>query len=609
MKAYNLESALKSPLQVTELYLHNRGLNQLPPAILRLKNLRVLELSSNRFEHIPEAILNLSLLERLNFADNHLAEVPDFLSNLKTLQVLNLSQNRLQEIQLSKFTSLQKLNLSGNQIGHWPLGSQTWPQLQVLNLGANQLRRLPKKLGGFPQLQKLLLDGNGLKQWPDAGPIFPNLRELSLRNNRLLEWPDTAESFPQLEILCLANNRIQVLSAKMGQYRSLQKLDLSYNKIMAIPIEIFQCTRLQMIHLSHNLLTQIPSQIGICRQLRQVELHHNQLQNLPESLFKLPYLRLLNLAQNQFSQLPQGLSQARQLMALKVEKNPLPPILQALLPLDQLKILTTNDAHTKRKQFLRLLAYCRQKQIAPQRRSIYYALWQGDQSIATSQGDLLQALLFPLTKIRQTARQLLLANSKNTVPLEDGVVVSVLGKTHFDLKQLGQDLQNQNIHFSTKPQVQTTHLILGDKPNNIPPLPSKVVFISEQQVFHFLNPKKYLLRASSQEKQNLARLLSSKNAASIGLGIGLLKNGGVPAGLMTAIFIAYRETQQAQQKKDLRAFLILKAGPEMAEILRLSNLLHGKLKQDTFRQRLAHLIQVSGFDRETLEQYFQKNNA
>ena len=86
------------------------------PSLVRLSQLRQLNVSGNRLMALPETIGQLTQLKELNAADNKLTALPNSLGQLAQLQQLNLANNALSLLPgtLLNLTSLSELALSGN---------------------------------------------------------------------------------------------------------------------------------------------------------------------------------------------------------------------------------------------------------------------------------------------------------------------------------------------------------------------------------------------------------------------------------------------------------------------------------------------------------------
>ena len=92
------------------------GSSDLPPEIYELKDLRKLNLSSNKLKSVPSKIENLKNLIHLNLSNNELSGLTSKIGNLENLVLLNLSDNKLilLPFELENLKNLAYLDLSNN---------------------------------------------------------------------------------------------------------------------------------------------------------------------------------------------------------------------------------------------------------------------------------------------------------------------------------------------------------------------------------------------------------------------------------------------------------------------------------------------------------------
>ena len=159
-----------TPLRVTELILHTRGLTGT----------------------IPAELANLSDLTHLNLSHNSLTgEIPPELSNLSKLQILYLPVNRLEgsiPAELGSLSNLLDMFLSENQLtGEIPLSLGNLRSLHRLYLWHNQLSgEIPAELGNLSELRSLALHENQLTgEIPTELTNLSFLEILHLKNNQL----------------------------------------------------------------------------------------------------------------------------------------------------------------------------------------------------------------------------------------------------------------------------------------------------------------------------------------------------------------------------------------------------------------------------------------
>lgn len=131
--------------------LRKRGIQELPTAVGVLL-CKELILAENDISTIPGEIGSLRNLTLLDFSSNRVNALPVELAQLRTLQTLVLANNKLFFAThtlaiLGKLSALQKLDLSNNQLDELPPELFDLKELQTLNLSKNQLKLLAPDIG------------------------------------------------------------------------------------------------------------------------------------------------------------------------------------------------------------------------------------------------------------------------------------------------------------------------------------------------------------------------------------------------------------------------------------------------------------------------------
>ncbi|XP_030381826.1 leucine-rich repeat-containing protein 58 [Scaptodrosophila lebanonensis] len=216
------KALLKSSGDIETMLLNHNRLAALPKSLRQFGNLKVLDLSSNALTMLPDAICQLPLvtliaknnlltnaslpkslltkqpngggatgtstLKELNLSGNQLTHFPEQVTDLRQLKYLYVGGNKISTISkdIWKMQSLHVLSLGGNQIIEVPEGVGLLAQLQALVLCDNLIEHLPMSIARLKNLKSLLLHKNRLKHLPKDIVALKNLTELSLRDNPLV---------------------------------------------------------------------------------------------------------------------------------------------------------------------------------------------------------------------------------------------------------------------------------------------------------------------------------------------------------------------------------------------------------------------------------------
>ena len=172
------------------LNLSGNTLSGLPDDLPRLKNLRVIFCSDNKFTTVPEILGQCEQLETIGFKANQISNVPA--SALpKKLRWLILTDNLIAELpsELGSCSSLQKLMLAGNRLQYLPSQLANCEQLELLRISANRLQKLPECLLSLPRLSWLAFAGNPFSE--------PGEAEASLQQPiNLIDWSSLEIEYP-----------------------------------------------------------------------------------------------------------------------------------------------------------------------------------------------------------------------------------------------------------------------------------------------------------------------------------------------------------------------------------------------------------------------------
>lgn len=173
-----------------------------------LAGARSLVLSDAGLSELPAEVLALAdTLEALDLSHNRLQTLPAGFSRLRRLRVLFCSGNRFRQLPpvLGDCPALVQVGFRGTGLQQLPAEALP-PQLRWLTLTDNQLTQLPAALGELPALEKLMLAGNQLSTLPDALAGARRLALLRVAANRLGQLPGWLTELPELARLAWAGN-------------------------------------------------------------------------------------------------------------------------------------------------------------------------------------------------------------------------------------------------------------------------------------------------------------------------------------------------------------------------------------------------------------------
>jgi len=165
----------------------------------------------------------------------------------------------------------------------------------TLSEGLNQF---PVELFSLVEsLEKLDLSGNNISELPDEISQFKLLKIIFLSKNKFKEFPKQLANCPSLTMVGFKSNEIQFIPEDSFP-KKLQWLILTDNKISKLPQSIGSCEFLQKCALAGNQISELPEQMKHCKRLELLRISANQLQEIPDWLLELPRLTWLAFSGN-----------------------------------------------------------------------------------------------------------------------------------------------------------------------------------------------------------------------------------------------------------------------------------------------------------------------
>lgn len=296
----DLIDALNDPLSGgKELVDDRKDFSKINTSGKRLRKYESVKLTRYNLTQIPFHILDTTSLQKLNLSNNQIKTIPDSIEKLALLTELNLSHNAITAIPGNlKNVSLEILDLSNNPIKDFtPLDSLT--MLRRLHLENNNIFEFPDVLTRLPQLSELYLSRNFIAAVPMSLANMKLLYCLDLSNNALSEFPKAISEL-KIFILNLSHNAITEVPEDARKIKNFNLLNLSYNKLIKFP-EVLSDININTLWLNNNQMESISAGIGKMKPLQYLDLRNNKLTSLPNEIGAIG-LKKIELNGNNFSE-------------------------------------------------------------------------------------------------------------------------------------------------------------------------------------------------------------------------------------------------------------------------------------------------------------------
>ncbi|XP_072932244.1 uncharacterized protein [Epargyreus clarus] len=282
------------PPNLIELNLSHNELVCVPPPILDLKCVKILDLSFNNIKYFDESPAFCHTIEKLNLAYNELCGPPYWVwvENPKNLQELDISCNRNIKKSLNDayFNELLQYKTS----------------LSIIKLCSCNLSTHYELLGTFHKAKTLdlstknLLLSNVMKQVPCIGlDKCCDIERLNLSQTWICTITSNIDIYQNLKEINLSQNSLTDVPKEFCNLSNLEICILSSNSIMFLPDEIVRLKKLIILCLDFNKLCMLPENMHELPNLIKLDVYDNYLYDAPEKMEK---LQEFDLAQNYFEE-------------------------------------------------------------------------------------------------------------------------------------------------------------------------------------------------------------------------------------------------------------------------------------------------------------------
>ncbi|CAN1300623.1 Receptor-like protein 52 [Linum perenne] len=301
-------------LEYLSVAFNNNIKGYIPPSICYMKDLEILDLSTNHINgFIPPCLTSLPYLHVLSLRDNQLTGMlPGGFAPTCTLRTFDVNQNHLNG-ELSKSLGLCKdlevVDAGKNYLtGKFPLWLENLPLLRILILHSNHFGGTieSKNSSGFPLLQIFDVSSNKFVGRLPLG-WFTSWKEM-MKQSTPPEYPGISHYSYYQDSITVTDKGIEREYGKI--LTSFVLIDVSNNKFTGeIPEAIARLESIHLLNLSNNHFTgHIPVSFGQLSQLESLDLSSNNLSgNIPPQLTKLTFMSKLNLSHNSLTgEIPRG---------------------------------------------------------------------------------------------------------------------------------------------------------------------------------------------------------------------------------------------------------------------------------------------------------------
>jgi Leucine-rich repeat (LRR) protein len=459
----------------------SKGFGEIPDSIKETKNLKHIKIEeAKNYDgkiELPTVFLELSQIEVLDIV------------NCPNLNIGNDSWEQM--LNLKEFYVY-----NGGE--NFPQGLILAPNLSILTLSSCKYKNIPLKIGRMDSLVKVHLKLLGTTP-PAAFSQLKNLKELRL-DHQIPAWISKCNSGLKVLEFYPFGNVVNVDEA-IFNFPDLEKLVLWGFGIKILSPKIAKLTKLRTLIIRYNKLDKLPEEIANLKQLEMVDISNNVFKSIPGVLAKLPNLKAL-----EYKSLPLTKGEINQYHKF-------------------IEWLDLHKTQTTERDFLVDI----------------WARKELDKASLDSK-TLIKALKSKLYPLNSNALYYLTECAEKAFQtFQSGDKIYLDAKTSFKKTELKEKLSELNISLTNVFDDSVTHILINEGSTIF----GSATLLTEKQLQSFINEVKpdYLVetvKENPQTLENINELLYSLSPSNIELALSLLKSGGVPEGIETALFAVYK---------------------------------------------------------------------
>lgn len=315
-----LPSSLADLDNLTDLEIYSVTMPDIPECVTRMKSLvafnfsRIKGLDNAKFIKSFAALCDgpaKATIQMIYMNENLLTELPANLGNLKNLGLLDFSTNRITKLPpLGKDVSLVQLLIDDNRVTEIPENWFNPDDLEKFSADNNQITVFPNMFSAksLYQVEELNLEGNKINRFADGFKGI-NVEKLNLNSNKFTKLPvEFANTGSTVNFLRLGNNQIDSIPpASITNFKSLKALEILGNKLKYIPYQfnVENMPYLTGVDLSFNQFARFPYNVLYC-QLAELRIASQfdyttgkkSLTEWPDNIEQQPTLRVLDISSN-----------------------------------------------------------------------------------------------------------------------------------------------------------------------------------------------------------------------------------------------------------------------------------------------------------------------